>query len=113
MNYNIITYRKFDKELKRLAKRYKSLKKDYADFLNDLERNPIAGVTLSNGCHKIRMKISSKQKGKSGGARVITCIVDIDENTREVGLHYIYDKSERESISDKELKEIIKSNFSL
>lgn len=59
------------------------------------------------------MKISSKQKGKSGGARVITCIVDIDENTREVGLHYIYDKSERESISDKELNEIIKSNFSL
>lgn len=113
MNYNIITYRKFDKELKRLAKRYKSLKKDYADFLNDLERNPIAGVTLLNGCHKIRMKISSKQKGKSGGARVITCIVDIDENTREVGLHYIYDKSERESISDKELNEIIKSNFSL
>lgn len=32
MNYNIITYRKFDKELKRLAKRYKSLKKDYADL---------------------------------------------------------------------------------
>lgn len=113
MNYNVVTYRKFEKELKRLSKRYKSLKKDYADFLDNLESNPLAGVALSNGFHKVRMKISSKQKGKSGGARVITCIVDIDENTKEIGLHYIYDKSERESISEKELNEIVKSNFSL
>lgn len=112
MNYNIVTYKKFEKELKRLSKRYKSLKKDYGELLDELEQNPLAGVALSNGFRKVRMRISSKGKGKSGGARIITCIVDIDDETKELGLHYIYDKSERESISDKEIIEIVESNFS-
>lgn len=109
----ITIYSAFSKEQKHLRKRYKNINKDIIKLINELQENPLLGTDLGNGIRKIRMKISDKGKGKSGGARVITCIVDIDENTREVGLHYIYDKSERESISDKELNEIIKSNFSL
>lgn len=109
----IAIYSAFSKEQKHLRKRYKNINKDIIKLINELQENPLLGTDLGNGIRKIRMKISDKGKGKSGGARVITCIVDIDENTREVGLHYIYDKSERESISDKELNEIIKSNFSL
>lgn len=109
----ITIYSAFSKEQKHLRKRYKNINKDIIKLINELQENPLLGTDLGNGIRKIRMKISDKGKGKSGGARVITCIVDIDENTREVGLHYIYDKSERESISDKELNEIIKSNFFL
>ena len=53
----------------------------------------------------IRMPIASKGKGKSGGARVITCFKFV-HNT--VFLLTIFDKSEQENISDKELKELLK-----
>jgi len=49
------------------------------------------------------LAVSSKGKGKSGGARVITCVVIKDT---EVHLLTIYDKSEKEDITAKELKKI-------
>ena len=110
MNCNIIAYPLFEKELKRLAKRYKSLKKDYAALLDELTENPMAGVCLSKGLRKVRMKIAAKGKGKSGGARVIPIVANVDVKSLEVGLLYIYDKSERESISDRELLEIARRN---
>jgi hypothetical protein len=48
---------------------------------------------------------SGGEKGKSGGARVITC-VKITSN--KVYLLSIYDKSKKENISDKELNELLK-----
>ncbi|MBB6325010.1 hypothetical protein FHS59_000625 [Algoriphagus iocasae] len=50
------------------------------------------------------MIISSKRKGKSGGARVIT-FVKITETT--VYLLSVYDKSDKETIKDSELKELL------
>ncbi len=55
---------------------------------------------FGHDCYKIRMAISSKKQGKSGGARIITCAKIVDER---VILLTIYDKSEKENISDKEL----------
>ncbi len=46
------------------------------------------------------MAISSKGKGKSGGSRVITCVKVVNE---DIYLLAIYDKSDKENISDKEL----------
>ncbi|MDQ3683934.1 MAG: type II toxin-antitoxin system RelE/ParE family toxin, partial [Bacteroidota bacterium] len=71
----------------------------------NLEENPKQGIPLGNNCYKIRMAIASKGKGKSGGARIITNIV-IEETT--VFLLSIYDKSERQNLSDKELVELLK-----
>ena len=71
----------------------------------------LVGVAdLGNGLRKIRMRISSKGRGKSGGARVIsfTVVVAIDET--EINLLYIYDKAERESISLKEIEELLRKN---
>lgn len=110
MNYNIVTYPLFDKELKRLAKKYKSLKSDFATFLNELNNNPTEGAQLGHGLRKVRMSIAAKGKGKSGGARVITLTTIINVENTEIGLLYVYDKSERESVTDKELQNIIKSN---
>lgn len=110
MNYSIKTYRAFDKELKRLAKRYKSLKEDIIHLAEDLLNNPTQGVDLGGGVRKVRMAITSKGKGKSGGARVITLLITHSDTESEIGLHYIYDKSERESLTDAELRAIIVQN---
>jgi mRNA-degrading endonuclease RelE of RelBE toxin-antitoxin system len=105
MSYNIIAVPTFKKELKRLAKKFPSLKNDFSEFLESLENNPSQGTSLGKNCYKIRLAITSKAKGKSGGARVITHIV-ISKET--VYLLSIYDKSDQESLSQKELDELLK-----
>lgn len=104
MSYNIIIIPSFLKELKKLVKKYPSLKQEYLDLISSLEENPIQGVKLSNNCYKVRVAIKSKGKGKSGGARVITLVTIVDET---VHLLSIYDKSEQDTISDKRLKELL------
>lgn len=100
MSYNVLYTENFRKETKRLAKKHVSLKKDIETLIDSLEQNPIQGKPLGKDCYKVRMAISSKGKGKSGGARVITCVLieDVD-----VYLLTVYDKSEKENISDNEL----------
>lgn len=105
MSYNIIPTNKFVKEIKRLIKKFPSLKKEYAALIFQLKSNPAIGKPLGDDCYKIRLAIASKNKGKSGGARVITYVV---VNDTTVFLLTIYDKSEMADISDKELKAMIK-----
>ena len=100
MSYKIKSTQQFDKELKRIATKYPSLKNDFKNFLNDIALNPAMGNALGNNCFKIRMAITSKGKGKSGGARIITYIVNAE---KEILLVSIYDKSEKETISNKEI----------
>lgn len=95
----------FDKQAKKLAKKYPSLKHDLAELLESLADKPDQGTALGNNFYKIRLAIASKAKGKSGGARVIT-YVKIAVTT--VYLTAIYDKSEKSTISDKELELIFK-----
>lgn len=95
------------KELKRLSKKYRSLPDDFETFIKELCANPYMGVDLGNGIHKVRMAVGSKNKGKSGGARVITdttAIINIEEGC--IILLYIYDKSERDNLSDKEIQKL-------
>ena len=107
MNYSIVFDKSFEKEVKRLSKRYPSLKSDLIEFQEEIYANPQIGTDLGR---EIRMRISSKGRGKSGGARVIsfTVVVAIDET--EINLLYIYDKAERESISLKEIEELLRKN---
>lgn len=110
MECKITASKSFNKELKRLGKRYASLADDYETLLHDLKQNPALGTDLGRGLRKVRMRISSKGKGKSGGARVITftVITSVDETT--INLLYIYDKSERENISPKEIDMLLIAN---
>ena len=68
MSYNIETTPHFEKELKDLAKRYKSMKQDFGKFKESLKEDPFQGVDLGGGLRKIRMAIDSKRKGKAGEA---------------------------------------------
>ncbi len=105
MSFRIFTTPEFEKEIKKLAKKYPSLKKDYSLFLNSLQQNPLQGISLGSNIYKIRLSISSKRTGKSGGARVISYLKIVD---KELILISIYDKSERANITDKEIKERLK-----
>lgn len=106
MSCNIVASGEFVKDLKRLAKRYPSIKNDLAILANVLRENPVAGIPLGNDCFKIRFAITSKGRDKSGGGRLITCIKIIDET---VYLLTIYDKSDQENVTDKELSNILTS----
>lgn len=104
MNYEIIATPQFKRDIKKLVKKYVSLKYEYAKLIEILEKNPIQGTSLGENCFKIRIAIVSKQKGKSGGARVITYVI-LKEKT--ILLLTIYDKSEKESVSVKELQALL------
>jgi hypothetical protein len=105
MSYNVKSIAVFEKQAKRLIKKYASLKKELLELVIKLKENPELGTNIGNNCHKIRIAIASKGKGKSGGARVITNFVIADRN---VFLISIYDKSEKENLTDKELDELLK-----
>lgn len=108
MSYNVLSIPPFDKQLKRLAKKYPSLISDFSNLLDSLEAKPEQGMAIGNGCYKTRMAIRSKGKGKSGGARVITHL-HVAGNT--VFLLSIYDKADRENISNAELKKLLKTVY--
>ena len=110
MNCRFVLDGSFEKEVKRLSKRYRSLKSDLKSLLTELHANPQLGTDLGGGLRKIRMRIASKGKGKSGGARVITFTVTAAVDETEVNLLYIYDKAERNSITAKELDELLHKN---
>ena len=105
MNFNVLVTRPFQRKIKKLAKKYPSIKNDLAQIIDELLNNPTIGTALGNNCFKIRVAIKSKGKGKSGGARMIT-FVRFENHT--VFLLDIYDKSEQDTISDEELEFLIK-----
>ncbi len=94
----------FVKKLKGYSKKYPSLKKDFEQLLSQLQQFPQKGKPLGRDCFKIRLAIKSKDRGKSGGARVITC-VKIQKDC--IYFLTIYDKGEQETVSDTDLKVFI------
>ncbi|QRR03333.1 hypothetical protein [Dyadobacter sandarakinus] len=94
----------FQKEAKKLIKKYSSLKEELSELGNALALNPIVGTPLGRNCYKVRLSIKSKGKGKSGGARVITCVLVAKE---EVILLTIYDKQVRPDLGPNELEKLL------
>ncbi|GAB3636291.1 hypothetical protein GCM10027422_18810 [Hymenobacter arcticus] len=80
---------------------------DFAELLAELRNNPRAGEPLGRDCYKVRLSIAAKNKGKSGGARAITCVKIVGE---QIFLLTIYDKSEQDSISDNERDDLLREN---
>lgn len=105
MSYNIEITALFEKQIKRLVKKFPSLKKEFALLIDQLSENPKHGTPIGNSCYKIRLAIASKGKGKSGGARIIT---HVQITKTSVYLLTIYDKSEQSDITDNDLNEWVK-----
>lgn len=100
MEVRISVEKEFERQLRKLTKKYRSIIDDYETFLDELEKNPYQGSSLGRGVRKVRMTIASKGKGKSGGARVITYNLYQEEDVIVIDLLTIYDKNEISNISD-------------
>lgn len=62
MSYNILSIQPFDRQLKRLAKKYPSLKSDFSALLDSLQTKPKQGTAIGKNCYKIRLAIASKER---------------------------------------------------
>lgn len=104
MSFKVDTIPTFDRQVKSIAKKYPSLKSDLINLKKQLSDQPVQGAALGKDCYKVRMAISSKGKGKSGGARVITYVHVVGET---IYLLSIYDKSQKASLDAGELDALI------
>jgi mRNA-degrading endonuclease RelE of RelBE toxin-antitoxin system len=104
MNCKVETTPHFEREAKRLVKKYASLKGELTELSEELEEDPEKGIPLGNNVFKIRLSIASKRKGKRGGARIITYF---KTEQGSVCLLSIYDKGEKDSISDNEIQKLL------
>lgn len=118
MKVVIYVTRSFAVAVKPLLKKYPSLKKELLHLEAELIKDPHKGIALGLGAYKIRLKISSKGRGKSGGARVITLVeidvigdFEIQDQQITVNLLTIYDKADTANITDKELKDLIRAFY--
>ena len=108
MNFEILTSSYFDAEVKRLAKRHRSMADDLKKFQQNLLENPYQGTELTPGIRKIRMTITSKRRGSSGGARVITLTYSVSMETGVIILLLIYDKADASNIKISVVRQIVK-----
>lgn len=107
MEVDILVGQEFKRQFKRLAKKYHSLRDDFAEWKKEILKNPLVGDDLGNGVRKIRMAIEAKGKGKSGGARILTLNVKVSEDGLSVILLTIYDKGEISNVKDEYIKYLI------
>ncbi|WP_315144232.1 toxin [Capnocytophaga leadbetteri] len=113
MKYEFYSTQEFIKELKTLSKKYKSLKDDVKKLQEEFVANPNLGISLGDGLRKIRLNITSKNTGKSGGARVISheLLIEVGttDETKSVAFISIYDKSEYDTADLDIIKKIVKN----
>jgi mRNA-degrading endonuclease RelE of RelBE toxin-antitoxin system len=108
MIVKIYTHPEFEHQFKRYKKKYHSLVSDFQVFLASIKDNPYQGSSLGKGIRKVRFGIADKGGGKSGGMRVITFTLNkVDDETINITLLYLYDKSEMGNVSDKFLAYLI------
>lgn len=102
--YSIRTARSFERDAKKLLKKYASLRIELRELGDELAENPTLGIPLGKDCYKIKIGIKSKGKGSRGGARIITYVITENE---EVILLTIYDKKEKSNLTSNELEELL------
>lgn len=108
MKVEFEAHREFNRRIKHLSKKYKSINNDLRSLTLSLKENPLQGAFLGNNTRKVRMVIMSKGGGKSGGARVITYTITMQApDVYKITLLTIYDKSEMESVSDTYINSLI------
>lgn len=109
MKVEVLVTNNFHKELKPLLKKFPTLKSELSKLEKELIANPFQGTNLGNNLFKIRLASKSKNRGKSGGFRIITFLIEESNEFIVLNLLSIYDKSELSSISEKKIEKILKS----
>ncbi len=102
----IFTTEEFERQLRSLLKRYRSIQSDVQPIIEQLQASKALGDKIQNVGYpvfKVRVQNSDIQKGKSGGYRLIYYM----QLSSEIVLITIYAKSDRQDISAKEVRRII------
>jgi mRNA-degrading endonuclease RelE of RelBE toxin-antitoxin system len=106
MSINLVFTDRFKRDIRRLSKRYRSIRNDLQPLIEELESGGLPGDQISGvdpTVFKIRVKNSNIQKGKSGGYRVIY----YSKTSFQIVLLTIYSKSDQSNIDSSEIREII------
>ena len=109
MTVQIFASDEFSRRAKKYARKFKSFTADFSNFISMIKANPYQGVDLGGGKRKVRLVVASKNKGESGGFRVITYNIVENADKSVVYLIRIYDKSEYSSVSDSYINQIIEN----
>jgi len=104
LGYEIQKTKLFEKLVDNLYKHFKHIESDIESFGDDLDDVSKLGVHLGKNVYKVRIANSDKNKGKSSGYRLISYL-KLEEGT--LTYLYIYDKSDLESLSEKQLDKIV------
>jgi mRNA-degrading endonuclease RelE of RelBE toxin-antitoxin system len=105
MNFETIEH--FDRQVKKLAKRYRNIKKDLQSFIKNFDSIHQQATSIQKNLYKIRLANSNKNRGKSSGYRIYY-YVQLEETTYLVT---IYDKSEITMIDEDMLIKIIEQEI--
>lgn len=104
MNWMIEYSDNFLREAKKLSKKFKLLKDDLKEAVEQIEVQKDLGTPLGYNLYKKRVPNSSIPAGKSGGFRVI-----IYQKIKEkIVLISIYSKTQKDTLSNEELKAVLK-----
>ncbi len=102
----------FEIKFKRFSKKFPSLEVEIQDLEEDLIQNPKLGISLGSNLYKVRLAAKDKGKGKSGGFRIITYLIFETDESTEIYLITLFDKSEESSINKSDLVKIVRHLFS-
>ena len=97
---------RFQRDLRELAKRYRSIRSDIQPLIDQLQAGEIPGDRIAGikyQVFKVRVKNSNIQKGKSGGYRVIYYL----KNAQGIILTTIYSKSDLTDVSNEIIEQAI------
>jgi len=103
MSYEVRVVDEFKKDVKKLFKKYRSIKTDILELIEKLEKDYTIGIDLGSNLYKIRVK-NSDIGGKSGGYRVIYYTRLTNDR---IYLLTIFSKTQKENIDVKSLKPIV------
>lgn len=97
---------RFKRDLRELAKRYRSIRSDIQPLIEQLQAGEIPGDRIAGVKYqvfKVHLKNSNIQKGKSGGYRVIYYV----KTEQAIILAPIYSKSDISDVSNEIIEEAI------
>ncbi|MEG5080033.1 type II toxin-antitoxin system RelE/ParE family toxin [Microcoleus sp. AT8-B4] len=96
----------FNRNLRTLAKKYRSIRNDIQPIIEQLTRGELPGDRIAGvgyAVFKLRVRNSDTQKGKSGGCRLIYYV----QTATGIILLTLYTKSEQVDIAAEDIQNII------
>jgi mRNA-degrading endonuclease RelE of RelBE toxin-antitoxin system len=105
----VLFTQEFKRNIKNLAKKYRSIRADLTPYITQLENGELPGDQIpgiEQHVYKVRVSNQSAGKGKRGGFRMIYYLKLKDE----IILLSMYSKTIKTDISIEEITQIIKNN---